>query len=473
MKNLGKIFFILFLIPHYLYAGVVASVDSKSVELGDMVVYSLNLSGSDITRPKIFNLCGEDVISTSSSTNIQNINGNYTKSYILSYKFMPKKSCTIEPVEIEIDGRKERTEAIEIVVSKAVASKDSDFALTLSSNKKEVYVGEPFELTLLFRQKNSAEAVDSKFIPPSLQGFWVKGESKPTRIQEGDYTTTKIIYSMAPQREGSLNISSAQMRIASRAHTRDSWGGFIPQIKWKSYFSNELDIVAKPLPEGVSLVGDFSIEAKVQSMELNANEAVNVTIKVIGDGNLEDIKTFKPYVEGVSVFDEKTVVQNGVLTQKIAFVAERDFTIPAFSLKFFNPLTKEIKNVSTKPINIKVKNAKPKQELNIKRDDTKENSSVKENVKKEFDVLLTVFTFVAGLAVGIFIMLLKPLELFKKDKKFNIKDHKMLLVKLLPYEEDEEVKQIVDVLENNIYSNEKKELDKKLLKEIVKRYDIR
>ena len=68
MKNLGKILFILFLIPHAIYAGVTAFVDSKNIELGDMVTYSLDLSGEDVVRPDIHTLCGEDVISTSSST---------------------------------------------------------------------------------------------------------------------------------------------------------------------------------------------------------------------------------------------------------------------------------------------------------------------------------------------------------------------------------------------------------------------
>ncbi|MCD6172292.1 MAG: BatD family protein [Sulfurimonas sp.] len=473
MKNLGKILFILFIIPHAIYAGVVASVNSKEIQLGDMVTYSLDLTGEEISRPNIQNLCGDDVVSTSSSTSIKMINGDYKKSYILSYKFMPKKSCQIESIEVEIDGKTEKTKPIDIVVSKAVASKDADFSLTLSLNKKEVFVGEPFILTLLLKQKDGAEAVDSKYIPPALKGFWRKGESQPTKIKKDGYTITQMMYKIAPQREGVLDISSAQMRIASRSSTRDVWGGFIPNIKWKSYFSNELNVSVKALPSGVKLVGDFSIETELSSAEVNANEAVNITIKVDGDGNLEDIKSFKPYIDGVSVFDEKIVVNNLNLTQKIAFVGDEDFIIPAFSLKFFDLKSKKIKTISTKEIKIKVKNSKPKQELNIKRDDSKIDPIVKEViVEKGFDKFWLIISFVVGLACGILIMLLKPFSLFKNEKKFNIKDHKLLLVKLLPYKDDLEVKKMLDILENNLYSKEKKELDKKALKEIIKKYEI-
>jgi len=380
MKNLGKILLILFVLPQTIFASVVASVDYEKVSLGEMVTLSLTLNGDDILRPNLYNICGSDIASTSSSTSIQIVNGDYQKNYVLSYKFMPKKSCTIESIGVDIDGTIEHTKPIEIKVQKTVASADSDFSLVLSANKKEVYVGEPFELTLLFKQKNKAEAVDSKFVPPVLNGFWVKEESKPTRTKNATHTITKIVYTMAPQREGELEITSAQMRIAFRSSSRDNWNSFIPQIKWKSYFSNELKIKAKPLPMGVKLVGNFEIEAEVNTRELNANEAVSVTLSVRGDGNLEDIQSFKPYVQGVSIFDEKISITNRVLTQKITFVGDENFVIPSFSLKFFNPSTQKIETIQTKEIAIKVNNSQPKRSLKNKEKDPpqREDQKLKE-----------------------------------------------------------------------------------------------
>ena len=45
-------------------------------------------------------------------------------------------------------------------------------------------------------------------------------------------------------------------------------------------------------------------------------------------------------------------------------------------------------------------------------------------------------------------------------------------MKLLPFKDDEEVGKIVNILEKNIYSNERLEYDKKVLKEILKKYEI-
>ena len=472
MKNLGKIIFIFLLFPHAIFASVKATLDSNYVELGDTVTYSLTISGDDVKRPNISTLCDSDVISSGSQRSIQMINGDVKKSYILSYKFVPQQSCEIPPISLEVDGKVEQSNSVSLKIVSGVVKKDASFMLTLTSDKKEVFVGEPFRVTLLFKQREDAEAVDSKFEAPKLKGFWIKEQSKPTRYRDGRYVITKITYTMAAQRVGDLTISKAQMRIASRGNTTDPWGGWMPQIKWKTYFSNSIDIKVKPLPKGAGLIGDFSIKAIADKSKINSNEALNVIVEVDGIGNLEDIKSFKPYIDGVSVFDEKIVIKGNKLTQKLAFVADKDFTIPPFSLKYFDTNSSKIKTISTNPINIKVNGAKNNAKLTIKRSNKSEVVQPKTltTIKYETSKLLLVFVFLVGLACGIIFMLLKSYRFKAKEKSFNIKDEKLLLMKLLPYKENIDVKEIVDILEGNIYHNKGQKLDKKRLKEIVKRY---
>ena len=475
MKNLGKIIFILFLFPHAIFASVKATLDSNYVELGEMVTYSLTISGDDVERPNIHILCDTDVISTSSQRSIQMINGDVKKSYILSYKFIPQKSCEIPSISIEVDGKVEQSNSVSLKIASGVVKKDAAFVLTLSSDKKEVFVGEPFEVTLLFKQREDAEAVDSKFEAPKLKGFWIKKESKPIRYKEGKYVITKITYTMAAQRVGDLTISRAQMRIASRGNTRDSWGAWIPQVKWKTYFSNSLDIKVKELPNGVGLIGDFSIKASADKTEINSNEALNVVVEVDGVGNLEDIKSFKPYVDGVSIFDEKIEIKGDRLTQKMAFVSDKDFRVPSFRLKYFDTKTSQVKTISTQPIDIKVIGTKSDAKLTIKRSKESEISEPKTLTKVEYETsnLLLLLSFLGGLACGIALMITKPWKFKTKEGTFNIKDEKTLLMKLLPYKDsDSEVQKIVDILEGNIYHAKKQTIDKKRLKEIIKKYNI-
>ena len=474
MKNLGKILIFIFLVQYPLLAKIVATVDSSDVERGEMVTYEIMLNGDNIVRPTIATLCGEKDISTGTQTSIQMINGTMTKSYIFSYKFLPQKSCVIEPIEVEIDSKMVKTNSVKVKVSEQKITKDTPFILTLQSNKKEVYVGEPFEMKLLFKQRDDAEAIDSEFIAPNFNGFWVKDESKSKRYKKDGYTITEKIYKLAAQRVGELKISSAQMRIAFRTHTRDPWAGIISRIKWKSYYSNELSIGVKNLPNGLSLVGEFKISAEIDKNTIKANEAVNVNIKVVGEGNLEDIKSFKPMLDSVSVFDEKIKIEDGVLTQKMAFVSDGDFTIPVFSLKFFNPKTKKVETVKTKAFHIKVQNSKQKQEtLNIKKAKEQKQESVKSVAKScKVSTLYGSVIFFLGVVLGAFLSLLKPFKRSKKSKSLDIKDEKLLFIKLLPYKDDPQVAEILENIEGNFYVESRKPLDKKLLKEVIVKYEI-
>jgi hypothetical protein len=479
MKNLGKKIFIIFILfTTSLYASVVARVEPPVVYTGETATYVLTISGEKVRKPALSDICGNQILGTSSQTSIEMVNADYKKSYVLSYEFAPRKSCTIAPVSVEIDGKIQKSNAVKVLVKPAAQDKNADFVVSLKASKSNVYVGEPFTVQLELKQNRRAAVVDSKFLEPDFKGFWVKGKSQATREQTPEYVITRQSYKLAAQREGNLTIQPAQLRIATRANQRDMWGSFMPQVKWKSYYSNEVKIHAKPLPNGAKIVGDFTISAKADKTTITSNEAVNVTVTVKGDGNLEDIGTFKPYIDGVNVFDEKVEVHGNTLTQKLAFVSDKDFTIPSFKLSFYNLKTKQMQEIKTEPIHIKVKgSAKASSSLNIEKGEPltvqkAENPTASVDVKS-FNYIWLLLAFVLGVVVGGALMFFKPFRMPKKEKSFNIKDEKLLLLKLLPYKDmDADVKKIVDILEGNFYGEKKEKIDKKLLKEIIKKYDI-
>ncbi|MDQ1264517.1 MAG: hypothetical protein QG559_1518 [Campylobacterota bacterium] len=471
--KIAYLFFLFFSFELALYASLSAKVDTKTVEAGDMLTFSLNISGETIKRPNITRLCGTEILSTSSQTNMQMINGTFSKSYILSYKIAPQKSCTIEPIEVEIDGKKELSSAIDIEVAPAKVKTDGDFILMLESTKERVFVGETFDVVLIFRQKKETSALDSEFSPPEFDGFWVKNESKPQKYEEGNYINTKIVYTLAAQRAGKAIVKNAKIKIASQTPQAQSWGVWIPTVKWKNYFSNEVVIEVEPLPEGVVLVGNFKINIRVEKTAIEANEALNAKIEVEGNGNLEDIESFKPHIEGVSIFDEKSVVEGSKLTQNLTFVSGDDFTIPSFGIKYFDIKTKEVKEIRTKEIPISITNKKPQEELLIKKS-TNTDEDVKDDAMPlvTSSIFLSVAIFLFGLIIGVLITLYKEKLFIKKEKKSSIKEPKVLLSKLLNYKNDDEVKEVIEILEKNIYQHQNIEIDKKLLKEILKRYNL-
>jgi len=146
----------------------------------------------------------------------------------------------------------------------------------------------------------------------------------------------------------------------------------------------------------------------------------------------------------------------------LAFVADRNFTIPPFFLTFYNLKTKRVEKISTEPIHIKVIGALKKSKLNIKRKTSEVMPEKALHVNNSVTVVNNVWiavAFIIGLVLGIIIMLfIKPIKFFKNEKTFNLNDEKLLLIKLLPYKDkDNAVKEIVDTLEANLYASKKNE----------------
>jgi len=479
MKNLGKIAIFLTCLSTIVFADVRASLTPDIVYAGDMATYALTISGENIQKPVVNDICGNNIVSTGSQTSIAMINGDYKKSYTLTYNFVPQKSCTIQPVAVNIDSKIEKSNTLELKVKPMSQDLHGDFLLSIKASKNNVYVGETFDVTFILKQKRDAEVVDSKFVAPKFKGFWVKSQNKPVSINDGAYVVTKLAYRLAAQREGNATITPAQIKIAKRVRGANNWGTFIPQVQWKTYYSNALTIDAKALPQGVKLIGDFTMTAKANRVQIHENEAVNVIVKVQGEGNLEDIESFKPYINGVNVFDEKIEIQANTLTQKLAFVSDTNFTIPSFSLEYFNTKTKKIEQMKTDPIDIIVTGSiGKKHKVQIQREENvatplKQNNSTKNEKSPNIGVLWLFIACLVGIVIGIIFMRLLAYKSIKKENKVNIKDEKLLLIKLLPYKDvDEDVKRMVEILESNLYTGEKKIISKKEVKLLLKKYDI-
>ncbi len=488
MKNLGKtaiILIFLFATASLWGGSVTANVDHKKILPGESVTLRLDVFGNDVETPEVDSLCGVDVLGTSTQQSIQVIGTSITKNYVYSYRFEPENNCTVEPIAVKVDGKIEKTKPIKIVVTDQVPkTKDANFILELKSDKKEVFVGEPFEVTLVFKQKRGAEAIDSKFFPPKLEGFWIKHQSEAKKELEGDYFVTTIHYTMAAQREGELRISPAKIKIATRSGSVDDfWNSFAPSVRWRTYYSNPISMKVYAPPKGIKLVGNFDITIKVDKTTIHPNEALNAVITIRGNGNVEDLEAFKPYIPNANVFEEKPKIdeKKGVFTQKIAFVADSSFTIPSLSIRFFDPKTKKIQTKSTAPIKIKVVGEKPKESLTIKKateDDTKltgvAKSSGASTIESSYAITWIVLSFIAGVFIGGILVFFKfYVSNQKRIKRFNFDDKKTLFVKLLPYKEHADVKEVLDMLEEHLYGNKNVKIDKEKLKEVIKRYNIR
>ncbi len=353
------------------------------------------------------------------------------------------------------------------------AKNDKNFDFNLSINKNEVYVGESLRVTFVFKHKIGLNIAEANFAPPTFNGFWVKpGKDAPNIIKDG-YNIYTLHYLITPQKAGFLKIEPARMDIGIVQRNQKNTLRF-ERVKYKSIFSNSLEIKAKDLPHGVNIFGDYNISVKVDKTTVLANQPINLTLKIYGEGNIDEIEEFFVNNHDATVFSDTAKRTSGFINgknggemiQKFAFISDRNFTIEPFSLKFFDSKEKKIKTIRTKPVKITVtgKNANKNPTLQKAKRLTFEQSGSKTAL-----FLVSIVSFLLGIGAKHFYMkrensISKNKSLSIKEKIKKSKNQKSLLQLLLPYKgRYGKIDDIIKKIEENIYEGKNHKIDKKKL----------
>ncbi len=370
-----------------------------------------------------------------------------------------------------------------LLVTLATAKTDTPFAFTMETDKTEAYVGEPVKITFTFSYPIDLQIAEANFAPPTFHDFWVKpGRKVPNEIKNGKHLY-RLEYIVTPQRAGRLEIEPARMDIGILKSKQKNTLR-MERVKWKSIFSNPVSLEVRPLPENTTLFGDYTIRAAVDRNSTKANEPVNLTLTVEGSGNLEEIGDFVIKSERAAVYADKPVVRThfdkglmrGTFTQKFAFVADRNFTIPALSLTFFNPKTKKVRTIRTVPIPVAVipsatGPAAPRLE--------KRPGSVSPALPARHGTTLWIVAIAGAFAAGVLLTLLwlrRPKKRRHKELPVETaikkaKSDKALLALLLPYSgKDPRLDRIISELEENLYRGGAHRIDRKKLAAQFKKY---
>ena len=484
ISNLGKILFFIFL-PILLLANVSSSLDKIAVVQGDSATYTITATGDDIEFPKLRNLEGHTVISTSSSTSINIINGNMKKTKSVSYTFTPKYTFTIPNYSIIVDGTEEQTEPIKIKVIKATASTPNDnLQLMLNINKTEAYVGEAIKASIVFKYKVGLNLIDVNLEEFKINHFWIKTLTQSKPYEENGFIIIKQDYLLFPKLAGGYTVEKQLINVATREYRTN-------MTRWKKVYSKELLLNIKPLPSNLSIQGDYTISASVDKTTTKANSPVNLTLSIKGNGNIDDIEEFKLNMQDQVVYSTKPTVKTylsnniygGEFTQKLSIIADKDFTIPSIEFKYFDIKTKKIKTIKTKPFDIKVKGSTKVSTPSIQTNNTQIVAKTiqlpaKIIYKTEDSYIKYLYAFI-GLILGMlsayFILKNKTKkedtrELIIKIKK--AKNNKDIYNILLPYSHNNKIVEIIKQLEENIYNNKNTKISKDAIFDIIEDYNL-
>ena len=395
--------------------------------------YSVNQRAKDLRAPEFtdFDYVAGPYTSQSSSTSF--VNGKRTSSFQMTYTYTllasKEGSFTIPPATIKVDGEQYTSNGVRITVlpadepAQTNANRQSHTAGTTASqqhesqtissenifmrtlvSKTKVHEQEAILLTykLYFAGVDVAQLTNNTRLP-EFKGF-LKQELEMSEIQtelehyNGRNYQTAVLYRtlLFPQRSGDIVIDPAQfealLRVQNRAQVRSIFDDFFNSYTTvtKALQSPGITINVSALPTGKPLgfcggVGQFNISSSISSTELQANEAVTLTVTIQGAGNMKLLKTpAVDWPEGFEVYDPKvtnnfSVTTSGVSgTKTIEYLAIPRaggvYTIPAIQFAYYDTQADAYRSLAT-----------PEYTLNIARSTNEESGAAVVNtyVQKE------------------------------------------------------------------------------------------
>jgi len=368
--------------------------------LGDSVTFALTAiakKDSKVVFPKIDKIDEFKIIKKASIVK----NKDDFKVQTIFYTIKPTKSFTLNPISVKIDNKEYKTkkiffkvnntknEAAQIKKDKNSSLKDSidnkkieknlqnnqkrqikkknrsNFIFKMETNKRKVFKGEPFILTITLVEPLDIEIADLEYNPPISKNFKFINLGGGKTYEKQDKLIRVIKYAVIAKKSGKLKIEPATARLGVQlAPQVMAFGMFGPEIHWKNLKTNSLVIDVKDIPQNAQLIGDYKISAKVNSNKVKENKPINYKLIIEGEGLLDNIKDYKFSIKDVTVYDDKTAIikhefKNGKIfsryEKEYTFVARKDFDIPKVVLKAFNPKTKNIYNLALDNLHIKVK----------------------------------------------------------------------------------------------------------------------
>jgi hypothetical protein len=327
-----------------------------------------------------------------------------------------------------------------------------------------------------------------QYSKPEFKGFFVKEIGSEKSYRDGNRQVTELRYLLIPQSEGNFTLdqATAKIGVADRSR-RDMFGRFFG-TNWTDIASNTVNIEVKPKPEDTDLVGSFSIENSIDKQSVKENKPVNLTIKISGEGSLEDFEFPEYEIDGVTIYSDNAKVETHVVNNTLkstyvksfAFISDHDFTIPARIISVYDIKKGAVNNLKIPAYEVKVeaekvftsvsdKAATGIVQTNLKQEKNSQERVIEKNVEvTHVSWWMLAIAFISGLLV-MYILRYIPIIKWKREKS-PFKESEALKILYAHINESKETEQMVRKLYAKKNGDKSVIIDKKELKELVERY---
>ena len=259
-------------------------------------------------------------------------------------------------------------------------------------DKNKIYKGEQVVVSYYIYQRVRAFNIEiTKF--PTLNGFLKEELEMPylaRKLEMEQVVMDGVAYQRAllvryaayPLQDGKLEIDPMEIRYnyynQSGADEQDPFAGLFHQALPGNSRSELLKIDVEALPDQgkpasfTGGVGEFDVVSAVDKTEVHANEAMTLTVKVEGRGNVASLQEPKSkWPDSIELYDTKGTVKanKGVGQKTFEFLLiprqPGPLDLPSLEFSFFDPKKGQYVTKGTEPIKIKVLDPLPGQQAYV------------------------------------------------------------------------------------------------------------
>jgi len=355
-------------------AALRAWVDDPQVAPGETFELNLAHDGQTQTQPDLAPLQQDfDVVSRSTSSNMQIINGSASSSTQLTLTLAPKRAGHLTIPALTWDGDRSAPLAVNVGAAGANngAAGASRVFLQTEVDPKSPYVQAAVHVTVSVYAAVPLSHADLEF-PASDAALVREVGSDTTSTAERNGQSYQVVtrhYLVFPQRSGHLSIAgptlSGNVPASARgSHSSDpfaqffgNFGGMLTTTKPIRLSGESLELDVQPRPSGAGAsywipAQDVQLSAqwRPQQLQAHAGDPVTVTLHLQAEdltaAQLPDLSTLLKLPDGLKAYPDEPQLKdtpsgNGVLgkrDQSIALIADQPghFTIPELRLSWWD-----------------------------------------------------------------------------------------------------------------------------------------
>ena len=354
---------------------------------------------------------------------------------------------------------------------------------SLSASKSEVYQKEAVEITFKAQQKDHSHVMFFFLHPKKSKDYKIEFLTK--EVDDHSYHNSSALFKFVlfPLKSGPVAVDfdfivkTATDKAVAKAYVEDHDDSVGIDLKTTHIPIKPLLLHVKPLAQKVDLVGDFTLQSRIDKTKIDQYGSVNLHYILRGTGYSNVEKILPKLTDVTTFFDVETLAnkltEKGYLLEKefiYAFSAKKSFVIPKVALKAFSPTRNEYYTLTAPSYTVDVKTIDPSTLLD-KEESPNEQPLIAYKTLKEWFIYLVIFAFgyLSATLANSKIEFGKKKKAFEKfDKSKTPKELMLLLIR--DYGHDPVISDYIDKLETMMREKSTKEFEK-LKKEVIKRLE--